>query len=377
MAQTDPPPIHTIEALRAELQDALALEFTTIPAYLYGLLSIKDRRSRFPDVTRIVQSIVISEMRHMAIAANVLTAVGGRPEITKAAPVYPCQIPDFTRAGLVRLFPCGGDLWQLGLFIEQPDPLPTDTRERIRGAIDLESPRLRTGGGLDLIKALPSPVPLRFESIGDFYNALIDGITYLVEQGKEEDVVHPETIPRQYTHFGGQDNIGVRTSQEAVALLTDVIHEGEGDPHRMWDDNGELSHYYKFDELAQGRHYLPQDKPCHPTGPRITLPVDTDIVHVLPDPQMCKYRKGSPEWRAADDFNRFYERLVANLETGLTGHPQQVDSAVGQMHQLEVLADAVLACRIAEGEYAGYYAAPTFECRPYTDRPVRLPALEE
>ncbi|WP_030684676.1 ferritin-like domain-containing protein [Streptomyces sp. NRRL B-1347] len=373
MSQTDPPLIHTIEALRDELQDAVALEFTTIPAYLFGWLTIKDRRSKFPDVTRAVQSIVISEMRHMAIAANVLTAVGGRPEITTATPLYPCQIPDFSRAGLVRLLPCGDDLWKLGLFIEQPDPLPSDTRERIRGAFDLESPRLRASGVLDLIKALPSPIPLRFESLGDFYNALIDGITYLVGHGKEEDVFHPETVRHQYTHFGGQDNIGVRNSTEAVALLTDVIHEGEGDPHQMWDDNGELSHYYKFDELAQGRWYLPTDKPCHPTGRRIALPVATDIVNVLPDPQMCAYAKGTPEWRAADAFNRFYERLVANLEAGLTGHPQQVDSAVGQMHQLEVLADEVLACRIAEGEYAGYYAAPTFECRPYTDQRLRLP----
>src|SRR5690606_2357790 len=82
-----------LEDLYPMLQNAIELEHSTIPPYLTALFSIRPGTST--EARKIVHSIVIEEMMHMTIAANILNAIGGKPQINnpRFVPVYPGPLP--------------------------------------------------------------------------------------------------------------------------------------------------------------------------------------------------------------------------------------------------------------------------------------------
>ncbi len=367
------PKIETVEALRAKLQNAIALEFATIPAYLSGWFTIKDRE-RFWEVSKLLLSIATAEMRHMAIVCNTLIAVGGKPDILHAVPVYPSRLPDQSRHKLVKLLPFGKDYWELGLFIEQPEELSKlCSGFRIFGEIDLTA--AQKDGSQSAPFAYDTHVPLLlpgYDTIGAFYEAIIQGIERLVEREGEAYVFpHGRWIDRQYTHFGGQDNIGITGSGDAITLLRDIVGEGEGKKDQMWDDNGELSHYYSFDQLRRKASYQRDDPRCKPSVP-LSVPRPDDVVRIPENPMMAAYEKFPEAKQRAHEFNELYQQLVTNLHIGFTKHPQQIDTAIGQMHQLEVLAMRVLRCEVAPAGGQSVFAAPTFEIPPYRTIPQGL-----
>lgn len=83
----------TIEQLRHNLQTALEVEHSTIPTYLTALATIKDNYNT--EVQDIFRQILIQEMLHMALAANLLNAVGGSPVLFSEnfIPLYPTRLP--------------------------------------------------------------------------------------------------------------------------------------------------------------------------------------------------------------------------------------------------------------------------------------------
>jgi len=85
--------IGTLESLREHLQWAIELEHFTLPPYLCALYSLDAARN--PDASEVVASVLVEEMLHMTLAANLLNAVGGRPRLDapQMLPVYPRCLP--------------------------------------------------------------------------------------------------------------------------------------------------------------------------------------------------------------------------------------------------------------------------------------------
>ncbi len=83
------------------LQNAIELEWATIPPYLTAMWSIIDRDN--DDVADSLKSIVIQEMLHMGLACNLLTTLGGTPVIAdpRIVPNYPCELPGEVHVGLL------------------------------------------------------------------------------------------------------------------------------------------------------------------------------------------------------------------------------------------------------------------------------------
>src|SRR5262245_35167673 len=71
--------IATLESLRQHLQWAIELEHCTIPPYLCALYSLDAVRN--PEACEVVASVFVEEMLHMALAGNLLNAVGGHPRL--------------------------------------------------------------------------------------------------------------------------------------------------------------------------------------------------------------------------------------------------------------------------------------------------------
>ena len=91
---TAEPPIEMLRDLRDHLQYAIGLELTTVPAYLCALYSISPGANSAACET--IQSVVLEEMLHMALAANVLNAIGGTPSTGRLATV-PSPVPSTRR----------------------------------------------------------------------------------------------------------------------------------------------------------------------------------------------------------------------------------------------------------------------------------------
>ena len=70
------------EDLMQALQLAIELEHSTIPPYLCALYSIKPGTN--VEVAGLIRSVVVEEMLHMALVANIFIAIGGSPNIGHA-----------------------------------------------------------------------------------------------------------------------------------------------------------------------------------------------------------------------------------------------------------------------------------------------------
>jgi len=83
--------ITTPADLQDALQTAMRLEFSTIPPYLCAQWSINSDPS---DVADMIEGIVVQEMYHFALAGNMLTAIGGVPNIANPTflPSYPTNV---------------------------------------------------------------------------------------------------------------------------------------------------------------------------------------------------------------------------------------------------------------------------------------------
>ncbi|XP_068752704.1 uncharacterized protein [Montipora capricornis] len=92
---------YSVEQLRQDLQTALQLEHATIPPYLTALASIKFSYNLA--IQNVLKEIVIQEMMHMALVANILNAIGGQPSLysKEFIPRYPSRLPGGVQPDLI------------------------------------------------------------------------------------------------------------------------------------------------------------------------------------------------------------------------------------------------------------------------------------
>jgi len=224
-------PIRTVESLHKHLESAMAVELSTIPLYLYAMYSVTPATS---DAAKAVHGVVIEEMLHLALAGNTLTAVGGTPKLydPKIIPAYPT--------------PMLGRVPELTLHLRQM------TKENLGTFIQLELPE--SAGG--------KPEPDLYQTLGQFYQAIEDGLTYL--NGKDPNLFKTASINAQFppdsiytprvADAGGL--VTVTDLPSALQALTIIVDQGEGKPGpgRPFDDDQKLEkdHYDIFLDLQGG-----------------------------------------------------------------------------------------------------------------------------
>lgn len=125
--------LYTIQRLREHLQMALQIEHATIPPYLTALVSIKPGFNT--EVKNIIKTIIRQEMLHMALVANLLNAIGGKPKLFYRDFIlrYPSRLPGELHPKLVvPLEKCSiGLIRNVFMKIEEPiftEQLMTDRR---------------------------------------------------------------------------------------------------------------------------------------------------------------------------------------------------------------------------------------------------------
>jgi hypothetical protein len=341
----------TLEELRRHLQGGVELEWLTIPAYLTALYSIHPGSNA--EAALIIRSVVVEEMLHMTLAANVLNAVGGRPEITGGyAPRYPAAIPYHDPETFeVGLQPFGDAALEIFLAIENPSyPVASPAPAGESAAVPRVTELAREHG---------------YRTIGEFYAAIERGLRALEAEIGHDSLFTGEATrqvrPEHYYASGGHV-IVVQDLETALNALEQIVEQGEGEvttprSGEKFDADDDLAHYYRFNELRRRRRYHVDDEPDDPTGKQIEL--DLDAVY----PMRPNLRAGDippGELRAVvDGFNAIYASLLEQIERSFDGNPAELAPAVGTMFELKYAANDLLRTPLRDG--SGQHAGPTFE----------------
>ncbi len=311
----------TVQDLRTHLQWAIQIELTTIPTYLYAMYSIKDQASESANVFR---GVVTEEMLHLALASNLLVAVGGQPKFYQQdiVPSYPGPVPHHREGFTVNLERASVDyVRDTCMAIEFPEE---------PGAIPEED---------------------NFDTIGQFYLALENGFRNICEQPDHKVFAGNDTrkqLTGAYTpEISDPGDLNLVTDLDSAMLAMQIIIEqGEGIRGSHYDDTSkrELAHYFKFERIANGEASL------------------GDAWPVIKNPKTANYPE--PLSDLSNLFNGCYCYMLLALEDIfiLTDAAEKHHLVFRGLFSimtsaLPQLARMVMQQPISEDEYAG----PTFE----------------
>jgi Ferritin-like len=347
-----PTRIQSVEMLQHYLYLAMQLEHATIPPYLMALYSIYPGTNF--DASQVLRVVVVEEMLHLTLAANIMNAVGGKVDLTTPGfvPNYPSALPDGEKDFEVHLRPFSCEAFKTFEMIERVGPgVPENQRIRTRS---------RAANALAYV---PGDDKLSFWSIGEFYEEIIRGLNHLYgELGDKLFSGDPAwQVTSEYFYSGGGEIIPVTDIDSARKAATLIIEQGEGLGGGIYNQGHELAHYYRFQQLLLGKFYLKGDSSDAPTGP--ALAVDWNAAfRFSEDPKVSQYPPDSEVYTAAVEFNQRYGEFLAMLTAAYQGKPKLLLEAVPYMFSLRNLI-----LRLLHNPFPGkpeFQAAPTFEVNP-------------
>ncbi|WP_369173281.1 ferritin-like protein [Streptomyces sp. R28] len=312
--------------IRSALQVAVGLELSTIPPYLCGWWSVKDRRS---EVARMIKRIVGDEMYHLGIVCNLLVAVGGRPQIKASAPASPGPLPGGVRAGVT--------VYLSGL-----------TKSFVRDVMmAIEAPEeslVRSAGS--------SP------TVGEFY----------AEMMRAFRTVQPELSARgQLSQYVFSDELHPVETLDDVERAIEIIREqGEGtasSPSDSFEDDYP-AHYYAFGEIYHGRELRQTDDGWRYVGPPVPFP---DVRPMAPVPVGGWPRPPVHVGQLLFRFDATYSTVLDGLDAAWAGGGERTLNAA--MHAMRALEDPAVelmetGLRYAPGTYGPQFRALRRPRRP-------------
>ena len=343
------------------LTEAAELEHNVLVCYLFALFSLKADASEGltqPQLASVrswrgtISEIAVQEMLHLASACNLLTAVGGAPQLRR--PNLPTSPKAYPAAFKLRLVPFNLEAVEQFVFLERPEGPNVDSGESRRQA--------------------PAPLPdiklsdifsneRDYETLGELYRGIEDGLKYLAQKHGESGLFigRPDAQTAD-AYFGLPGLSPVRDLSSALAALRTIIEQGEGASIDATD-----SHYRRFLKIREEyRQLLAEDAAFRPGRPVVVspyalLPVDLAIgseVGLLDHPLSVN---------VVNLFDGCYELMVQMLGR-LFVHAEEseaelktfADTTVGLMNEvIEPLGCAITALP-AGPSHPGLNAGPSF-----------------
>lgn len=287
-----PPVDHDLDWLKQSLQAAIELEFATIPPYLCAYWSVKDRSNHAAQSIHVVWR---EEMLHMALACNLLTALGGTPALNdpQALPVYPGELPGGVHQGLVV-------------------SLQALSKDAAKTFMDIELPQ----------KPLAFATAETFATIGEFYQAILDAF-----------IQHQPPLSQDRQQEGALGLFKISTLDHVRQAIALIQHQGEGSDTSPEDTGpGDLAHYYRFGEIFHER-VLQQDASgkWDFTGAPMPLP---EVWPMAPVPLGGHQQADvNPDvWQLLEQFDRAFTSLLSQLQAAWqTGDDSHLDDAISTM----------------------------------------------
>lgn len=277
--------ITTLADLKAALQTAMKLEFATIPPYLCAEWSINNDPS---NVSGMIQTIVVQEMYHFAMAGNMLSAIDGKPSVANASfiPAYPTnELPGGIHQGrAIDLQPLSSDQLEVFMQIEYPDFPP-------------------------IVRTATPPA-----TIGAFYDTISAGFA----------AVNPTINSAAYA-VDMDEAVPITSVADAQTAIARIKAEGEGtreSPDQPFFGDAQFAHYYVFKEIHVGKTLVQTDGKWGFTGSTIEMPTVYPFSQstAVPDPSL--------------PFNQALSQLLIDLQSCWTS---TASPSIGDMYGLRKL----------------------------------------
>lgn len=316
--------LDTIDDLRTALANAIKLEFSTVPPYLTALYSIKDGTNTA--VAANLRLIVIQEMLHLSLAANILNAVDGKPDFPASVPKYPGPLP----MGI------GSEPGQP--FIVPLKKLSQDVVKNVFMVIEEpENPIVFPE------KPMTMAVAPDYHTIGEFYEAVSQLISDLGES------IFTGDPSRQVTGWFGPDQLfpidSVKTAQQAIQI---IVTQGEGTPTDPSGGPSGLAHYYRFEEISRGQTLsldLPEP-PFYSWGPPAIVLDEKGIWNIVDNAPDVPLPDNSAVATFSRQCDHTFSALVDALQETFDGNPAHLDASIGLMYSLRLQAQGLVAMQI-------------------------------
>jgi hypothetical protein len=301
-----------VDWLRAALQVAVELELATIPPYLCGWWSIKDREC---EAARLIRRIVGDEMYHLGVVCNLLVAVGGQPRIKEAAPTYPGPLPGGVRTGV--------NVYLSGLT----KPFVRDVMMAIEAP---EAPLTRSVDN--------SP------SVGAFYGDLLKAFRATAPKLSTRGQLSARIGSDALKPIGTVDDV-----ERSIEIIREQGEGTDGSPAEAFDVD-HPAHYYAFAEIYHGRQLRNARGSWQFTGTPVPFPDARPMARV---PAGGWHRPPAPVRQLLIHFDTLYTTVLDTLDMAWAGGPHALDVAVRAMHRLETPAVELMEIPIpdAHGTY--------------------------
>ena len=309
------------------LAEALQLEHMIMCQYLFAEFSLKDgvgdgltpeQADAVDRWRKKLRGIAIEEMLHIALVANLKSAIGAAPGFGR--PNFPQRSGYFPTGVQLDLLPFGDQALDHFLFLERPEGMDRhDASEFVATA----APR----DPVDEHETLPRGQ--EFATVGHLYRGIADGLRTLASRlGEHALFVGSPRAQATPELFQWPQLVAVTDLDSALAAVEEIIEQGEG-ARGDWNE----AHYGRFLSVRQEFDALRQADPTFsPARPvqaaYLRQPFDIPTPRpVISDPQAR---------RVAELAGLAYELTLHVLLRFFT-HTDETDD------QLRVLVDAALA----------------------------------
>jgi hypothetical protein len=320
------------EALRNALQGVANLELATIPPYLCALWSVKDDRH---PVANSIREVVQEEMLHLALVTNLLVGIGGTPQLDRTGIRYPTRLP-------------------LGVHPKLVVTLGGLNDDRLLEFLHIERPHnglIVTGGQHPRNKevvALATGKPVG-PTIGDLYDEVKASFHRLPEDEQNLSTNRQITGP-----LARSSTWSLKGVDHSIDLIK---RQGEG-AQGVFDLPGDLSHFYRFWEIFEGRTI----DATNPLSPKFSAPIQIDRTNdiypmgAVPKGGYVKAKVSDEVWCHLVQFDALYSELLDSLQDVWTRDGGQASfwHAIPSMFGLEKHARALMQIPIPGGKGKTY-----------------------
>jgi CDGSH-type Zn-finger protein/uncharacterized Fe-S cluster protein YjdI len=324
------------EALVHALYEAAELEHNLMCTYLYAAFSLKSGTEEGLSASaadavarwrREIIAVAVDEMSHLAAVWNITSALGGAPRFGRTNfPLDPGYLP---ASVVVKLAPFNAEVLQHFIHLERP---ATSTEPDGQG---FEPERRFVRGSAT---ALLTPMGIEYETVGEFYLALADGLRGLVARvGEAQAFCGDPALQLSASEISLPGAKRVICLKTALAAFDSIVTQGEGAREHVAG-----SHFERFrairSEFEQLKSANPYFAPAHPaaTNPVLRRP---------PRPEGRVWIEHEPAVAAVDLANAGYALMVRLLAYAFgvpAPHPDKaiaVDLAIGLMQAVSPLGE--------------------------------------
>ena len=280
--------VDTREELVYLLGQACEIEHGLMCEYLYAQFSLKRgldeglteaQLARVQAWEKALIGVIKQEMLHLALATNILTAIGAAPHFER--PNFPILSRWYPEGVQIALVPFGERALRHFIYLERPEGMALDDAAGFTAAAHAQ-PLTADGGGL-------VAGPQEWRTVGHLYRGIEKGLAHLCARYGEDAVFIGPTRAQAVTEiFEWPELTAVTGLASAGAAIETIVEQGEGARGDWY-----RSHFGTFvgilEDLLAEQAADPAFTPARPVEPAfVRLPPDVQAGTLIEDPATAR-----------------------------------------------------------------------------------------